>query len=105
MIKEDSPRAEWPLAINTELLTSIGGQIKTARVMKSNKRTTERIISDLYSLKLDAERVIPEYLDSRLQKDNYKEEKQESQETSRSQRQAAVRGMQKTQDQYDSGQV
>ena len=73
--------------------------------MKSNKRTTERIISDLYSLELDAERFIPKYLDSRLQKDNNEEEKQEGQETSRPQCQAALRGMQITQDQYDSGQV
>ena len=92
MIKEDSPRAEWPLAIITELLISKDGQIRTVRVMKSNKRTTERILSDLYSLELDAERVIPKYLDSRLRKDDDKEEKQEGQETSRPQHQAALRG-------------
>merc|ERR1712215_27348 len=46
IIKEDSPRSEWPLAIITELPMSTDGQIRTARVMKSNKRTTERIISD-----------------------------------------------------------
>ena len=105
IIKEDSPRSEWPLAIIIELLISTDGQIRTARIMKSNKKTTERIISDLYSLEIDAERFIPEYLDSRLQKDNNEEEKQESQETSRPQRQAALRGMQVTQDQYESGQV
>ena len=63
-------------------------------------------ISDLYSLELDTERVIPKYLDSRLQKDDDDlEEKQGKPETSRPQRQAALRGIQKTQDQYDSGQV
>ena len=56
-------------------------------------------------MKLDAERVIPKYLDSRLQKDNEEEAKQREQETSRPQRQAALRGIQKTQDQYESGQV
>ena len=53
--------------------------------MKNNKRTTERIISDLYSLELDAERVIPKYLDSRLQKEDNLEQKQGKQETSRPQ--------------------
>ena len=83
IIKEDSPRSEWPLAIIIELLISTDGQIRTAKIMKSNKKTTERIISDLYSLEIDAERFIPEYLDSRLQKDNNEEEKQESKKAKR----------------------
>ena len=81
LIKEDSPRAEWPLAIITELLKSKDGQIRTVRVMKNNQRKTEIIISDLYSLELDAERVISKYLDSRLQKEDNLEEKQETQTT------------------------
>merc|ERR1712215_233679 len=44
MIKEDSPRSEWPLAIITELLISKDGQIRTVRVMKNNKRTKEPIL-------------------------------------------------------------
>jgi len=105
LVKEDSHRTKWPRAIITELIKSKDGQVRSVKVMKNNKKTTERIISDLYSLELDAERVIPKYLDSRVQKDNEEEEQQRKQETSRPQRQVALIGRQKTQDQYESGQV
>ena len=71
LIKEDTLRAEWPRAIIIELLVSSDGKIRKAKVMNNKKHILERAICNLYSLELEAESVIPEYLDSRLQKTDH----------------------------------
>ena len=70
LIKEDTLRAEWPMGIITELLVSSDGKIRRAKVMNNKKHVLDRAICNLYALELEAERVIPEYLDSRLHKDD-----------------------------------
>ena len=66
LIKQDTLRIEWPRGIIVKLPVSSDGQIRRAKVMNSKKHVLDRAICDLYSLEIDAEQVIPAYLDSRL---------------------------------------
>ena len=66
LIKQDTLRVDWPRGIIVELSPSSDGQIRRAKVLNSKKHILDRAITDLYSLELDAEQVIPVYLDSRL---------------------------------------
>ena len=66
LLKQDTLKADWPRGIIVELPVSSDGQIRRAKVMNSKKHILDRAICDLYSLELDAERVISAYLDSRL---------------------------------------
>merc|ERR1712055_61344 len=66
LIKQDTLRSDWPRGIIVELPTSSDGQIRRAKVINSNKHVLERAICDLYSLEINAEQVIPPYLDSRI---------------------------------------
>ena len=67
LIKEDTIRPEWPKGIITELIKSSDGKIRKAKVMNTKKHILERAICDLHSLEINAERVIPAYLDSRME--------------------------------------
>ena len=66
LIKQDTLRSDWPRGIIVELPTSSDGQIRRAKIINSNKHVLERAICDLYSLEINAEQVIPPYLDSRI---------------------------------------
>ena len=68
LFKEATLRAEWPKGIITELLVSSDVKIRRAKVMNNKKNVLERAICNLYSLELEAESAIPEYLDNKLQK-------------------------------------
>ena len=66
LIKEDTLKTDWPKGIIVELPVSSDGKIRRAKVMNSKKHVLDRAICDLHSLEIDAEQVIPAYLDSRL---------------------------------------
>ena len=67
LLKQDTLRSDWPKCIIIELPVSSDGQVRKAKVMNSHKHVLERAICDLYSLEINAEQVIPPYLDSRIQ--------------------------------------
>merc|ERR1712055_159327 len=66
LIKQDTLRSDWPRGIIVELPASSDGHIRRAKIINSNKHVLERVICDLYSLEINAEQVIPPYLDSRI---------------------------------------
>ena len=101
LVKEDTIRSGWPKGIITELIESSDGKIRRAKVMNSKKHILERAICDLHSLEINAERVIPAYLDSRMNIDKKSLPKAEG----RPQREAAKRGRLKTKESYRDGEA
>ena len=101
LIKEDTIKIDWPRGIIVELLASSDGQIRRAKVMNNKKHILDRAICDLYSLEIDAEQVIPAYLDSRLNvSDNSCQNLSERKE--KPQRKAALAGKNKTSELYNA---
>ena len=101
LIKEDTIKIDWPRGIIVELSASSDGLIRRAKVMNNKKHILDRAICDLYSLEIDAEQVIPAYLDSRLNvSDNSCQNLSERKE--KPQRKAAVAGKNKTSELYNA---
>ena len=101
LVKEDTIRTGWPKGIITKLIKSSDGKIRRAKVMNSKKNILERAICDLYSLEINAERVIPACIDSKLNIDKKSLPKAEG----RPQRKAARKGRLKTKESYKGGEV
>ena len=104
LIKQDTLRSDWPRGIIVELPTSSDGQIRRAKVMNSNKHVLERAICDLYSLEINAEQVIPPYLDSRIKApEDFNENSTEK--STKSQRKVAIAAKNKISELYGSDKV
>ena len=103
LIKEDTLRVDWPKGIIVELPVSSDGKIRRAKVMNSKKHLLDRAICDLHSLEIDAEQVIPAYLDSRLNINNSSQE--DCGVRGRPQRLSAVAGRTKTSGLYVAGEA
>ena len=102
LVKEETIRSEWPKGIIIELIKSSDGQIRKAKVMNNRKHVLERAICDLYSLEINAEQVIPAYLDSRIEID---ENSLSSAKEHRPERKAAQMGKLKISKGYNKGKL
>ena len=101
LIKQDTLRVDWPRGRIVEMSQSSDGQIRRAKVLNSKKHILDRAITDLYSLELDAEQVIPAYLDSRLVVNDSSQDISVGREVSP--RSAALEGRSRVGALYDAG--